>query len=108
MTKLKKILAVGLAATTLAIAFAPSAEARWRRGYHRGGGWGPGIAAGVVGGALLGAALAPRPVYGAPVYADPYYAAPVYAAPQVQCQREFTGYYSRSGRPRYNKVCYQY
>lgn len=111
MTKWKKMAAVGLAATTLAVAFAPEAEARWRR--HRGGWGGAGVAAGLVGGALLGAALAPRAAYGAPVYGQPYYGGSYYteptyyyAQPVTQCYNELVGY-RRSGRPLYQRVCYQ-
>lgn len=115
MVSFRKVAAVALTSLTLAVAFAPSAEAQYRRhgwgarpaggfvhraphyGYaHRGpryNGWHRGgmVAAGLLGGALLGAALAPRPVYAAPVYQD--------------CERELVGY-NRRGRPVYETVCY--
>lgn len=106
MAPLKKVVAVALTSLTLAMAFAPAAEAQYRRhgwgarpapGYayrgHRHNGWNRGgmVAAGLLGGALLGAALMPRPAYAAPVYQD--------------CEREFVGY-NRRGRPVYQTVCY--
>lgn len=63
MTALKKTLTAAAAALTLAVAFAPAAEAR----YHRHG-W---LAAGLVGGALIGSAFAARGHY-APVGAYEY------------------------------------
>lgn len=83
---LKKTALGALAAATLVGSLALSvtdASAHWRGRYYRGGGWGPGIAAGVVGGLALGA-LATRPYYYDPYYApapvyypeDPYYAPP--------------------------------
>jgi hypothetical protein len=61
----KKVVAVALAALTMAGTLAltsTEASAQWRRGY----GWGPGaVAAGVVGGLALGA-LAARPYYYGP------------------------------------------
>lgn len=107
MTNLKKIVAVGLTALTIGVAFADSAEAQWRRGYHRGGGWGRGgaVAAGVIGGALLGAAIAPR-AYGAPVYGAPAYGGPVYyTAPAPTCGRVFVGY-DAWGRAVYQRQCW--
>jgi hypothetical protein len=82
----KKASLSALAAATLMGTLAISttdASAQWRRHHYRGGGWGPGIAAGVVGGLALGA-LATRPYYYDPYYApapvyypdDPYYAPP--------------------------------
>ena len=88
MTRFTKIAAVALTSLTVATAFAPSAEARWR-GHHGGA-----IAAGVIGGALLGAMLA-RPAYAAPVYAESY----------EDCYRKHVGY-NRYGRPIYRTVCY--
>lgn len=68
-SKMKKTLAAGLAAATLAgtaIASATPASAQW--GWRGGYGWGgPAVAAGVVGGLALGA-LAARPYY----YGAPY------------------------------------
>jgi hypothetical protein len=76
--------AAAIIAGTLA-ATATDADAQWRR--HRGG-WGPGIAAGIIGGAIItGAILASRPRgyvvyegYGQPVYGPGCYWAsePVY------------------------------
>jgi hypothetical protein len=72
-----------LAATTIAVslsATAPDAFAQWRRGW----GWGPGFAAGVIGGAVIGGIIASRPpgyvVY--PGYAQPVYGAGCYWASQ--------------------------
>ncbi|MCC6887208.1 MAG: hypothetical protein IT536_01515 [Hyphomicrobiales bacterium] len=77
---------VGAAAIAGTLAVSVSdANAQWRRG---GWGWGPGIAAGIIGGAIIGSAIvASRPRgyvvyegYGQPVrYAGCYWAAePVY------------------------------
>lgn len=105
MTTFRKIAAIALTSLTLATTFATSAEAQYRRhgfrpapayshGYrpHRGNGWNRGgmVAAGLLGGALLGAAVAPR-----------YYSAPAYAS---DCYREHVGY-TRSGRPIYETIC---
>jgi hypothetical protein len=78
------LVAAATFASTLAIS-ASDANAQWRRG---GWGWGPGVAAGIIGGAIItGAILASRPRgyvvyegYGQPVrYAGCYWAAqPVY------------------------------
>ena len=90
MTTVKKIAAIALTSLTLAVAVAPSAEARpWRR--HHGGA----VAAGLFGAALLGTAvLASRPAYAAPVaYGDD------------ECYRKHVGYTSY-GRPIYRTVCY--
>jgi len=99
---MKKTLAALLAAATISLAFvgtATDASAYWRgRGWgggygwhggwhHRGWGWGPGVAAGVVGGAVIaGAIIAARPpgyvVYSA--YPEPLYGPGCYwAAPPV-------------------------
>ena len=65
--------AVAVAAMTL-VSTSSSADAYWRRGW----GWGPGIAAGLVGGAIIGGAIASSRYYGPPPgYA--YY--PAYAGP---------------------------
>ena len=52
------------AVATLVVSTASPALA-WR------GGWGPGIAAGLIGGAIVGGAIASsRPAYGGPVYVE--------------------------------------
>jgi hypothetical protein len=82
---LTALTAAGIIAGTL-VATMSEADAQWRR---RGGwGWGPGVAAGIIGGAIVtGAILASRPRgyvvyegYGAPVYNHGCYwaAEPVY------------------------------
>lgn len=115
---LKKTAAVGLAAMTIGLAFTEAADAQYRR-HHRGGGWGRGgaVAAGVIGGALLGAALAPRPSYAAPGYvyeeAPPVYYAPPRASrpvlvgvqPTRNC--EIRTYQDAYGRQFSQKVCPQ-
>jgi hypothetical protein len=65
---MKKTLMPLLAVAALAVATASPAQA-WR------GGWGPGIAAGVIGGAIIGGAIASSPYYypPAPYYAPGYY-----------------------------------
>lgn len=75
---MKKSLAALLAVSTIAITLLASAtdadaQRRWRRG--GGGGVAAGVAAGLVGAAIIGAATAPR--YG--------YAEPVYVAPRRTC-----------------------
>jgi hypothetical protein len=81
---MKKTLAGLLAAGTIAVTLsgtATDASAWWRRGW----GWGPGVAAGVIGGAIVaGAIIASRPpgyvVY--PGYAEPVYGPGCYWASQ--------------------------
>ena len=63
MTSFKKTLAAAAAALTMAVAFAPAAEAK----FHRNG-W---LAAGLIGGAVIGTTLAARGAYAAPGYAAP-------------------------------------
>lgn len=75
MTRTRSTLIAAAAALTMAVAFAPSAEARYGRNAA-------GIAAGVIGGALIAGALA-GPAYAAPVYGGPVYGAPVYGGPVV-------------------------
>ena len=80
---LTAVVAAAIIAGTLAMS-ATDASAQWRRGW----GWGPGVAAGIIGGAIItGAILASRPRgyvvyegYGQPVYgAGCYWASqPVY------------------------------
>lgn len=65
-----------LAVTTLAVTTASPAQA-WR------GWWGPGLAAGLIGGAIVGGAIATSPyVYGPGYYYGPGYG-PAYAAGPV-------------------------
>jgi hypothetical protein len=79
---MRKTLACVLVAATIAVSLAATAtdaSAWYRRGGWgwRGGYWGPGVAAGVIGGAVIaGAIIASRPA-GYVVY--PGYAQPVYA-----------------------------
>jgi hypothetical protein len=84
---MKKTLACVLATAAIAVSLATTdASAQWRRGWGwRGGHWGPGVAAGVIGGAVIaGAIIASRPrgyvVY--PGYAEPVYAPGCYWAAQ--------------------------
>jgi hypothetical protein len=63
MTSFKKTLAATAAALTLAVAFAPAAEARYGRN-----GW---LAAGLIGGAIVGTAIAAGSVHAAPGYYAP-------------------------------------
>jgi hypothetical protein len=80
MIDISKTVKSALAAVTLGavvVASVTPASAQWR-GHRGGGNWGPGIAAGVIGGLALGA-LATRPAYG---YGGGYgYAEPVYSEP---------------------------
>ena len=71
---MRKILTALVAAATIAaaaMATSGTAEAQWRRGW----GWGPGpFFGGLVAGAIIGGALAPRPYYYPPYgyYGPPY------------------------------------
>lgn len=113
MTFVKRLLAIGLTSLTLAITFAPAAEAQYRRhGFHPGygargpvvrgpvygyrgyrghryghRGWRGGNAAGAVAAGVLGAA-----VLGSIIAAQP------------SCYRELAGY-DRRGRPFYHDIC---
>lgn len=91
--QLKKMMGGTLAAVTLAgslVAFAPSAEAQYRRHYHRGGNGGA-VAAGVVGGLALGALAAGA--YASPGYAAPAYGyGPAYRDCYFTTQRAWDGY----------------
>jgi hypothetical protein len=60
---MKKTLLALAAVATLAVSTASPALA-WRGGW----GWGPGIAAGVIGGAIVGSAIASSPYYYGPGY----------------------------------------
>lgn len=65
MTSFKKTLTVAAAALTMAVAFTPSAEARWgRNGF---------LAAGLIGGVIVGSAIAANaaPGYYAPAAYGP-------------------------------------
>src|SRR6516225_4927310 len=81
---MKRMLAVLLMSATIGLTFAATttnASAYWRRGW----GWGPGVAAGIVGGAVIaGAIIASRPpgyvVY--PGYAQPVHGPGCYWASQ--------------------------
>ena len=87
---MRKSLTAVVAAATIAgpLAVATTdASAQWRGRW----GWGPGLAAGIVGGAIIAGALGSRPYYygyyaPGPVYYDYYAPAPAYydyyAAPQ--------------------------
>ncbi|MDO8401475.1 MAG: hypothetical protein Q7T45_27075 [Bradyrhizobium sp.] len=74
---MKKTFAAFVAAATIAGALVtamPAAQAQHRH-YHGGGGGGAGLAAGLIGGAIIGGAIAAsRPAYAvpAPVYVDDY------------------------------------
>jgi hypothetical protein len=88
---MKKTLMALAAVITLAVATASPAQA-WR------GWWGPGLAAGVIGGAIVGGAIANSPYYYGPGYYGagyPYYGPP-YAGPYGPCywqrQRFWDGY----------------
>ncbi|MCZ8261872.1 MAG: hypothetical protein O9333_17295 [Beijerinckiaceae bacterium] len=63
MNTFKKTLAATAAALTMAVAFAPAAEAK----FHRNG-W---LAAGLIGGAVIGTAIAANNAHAAPVYHAP-------------------------------------
>jgi hypothetical protein len=89
---MKKTLMALAAVTTLAVATASPAQA-WR------GGWGPGIAAGVIGGAIIGGAIANSPYYYGPGYYGagyPGYYGPPYTGAYGPCywqtQRFWNGY----------------
>lgn len=71
---MKKTLMALVAVATLAVATASPALA-WR------GGWGPGLAAGLIGGAIVGGAIASSPYYYGPGYGyyGPGYYPPGYA-----------------------------
>jgi len=62
--------AVATIAGSLAIAM-PAAQAQYHHHHHGGGGVGAGLAAGLLGGAIIGGAIASsRPAYGGPVYVE--------------------------------------
>ena len=104
--------ALGLAA--MLAASATPASAQWR-GHRYGGGWGPGIAAGVIGGFAIGALAAGANrgyAYGPPVYAEPqpYYPAVGYADQGYApiCHKEWRPQFRADGeyiRDRLVRVC---
>jgi len=78
---MRKTLMALAAVAALAISTASPAQA-WRGGW----GWGPGLAAGLIGGAIIGGAIASSPYYYGPGYYGPgYYGyyGPGYAAGPV-------------------------
>jgi|SRR5579864_5854018 len=99
---MRKTLLALAAVATVAFATASPANA-WR------GGWGPGLAAGLIGGAIIGGAIASSPYYG-PGYYGPgpyYYGGPAYVGgPGYDCywqrQRFWDGY---GWRVRNVRVC---
>jgi hypothetical protein len=97
---MRKILIAAAAVATLAVSTASPALA-WR------GGWGPGLAAGLIGGAIVGGAIASSPYYYGPGYGyydgpGPYYAG-AYGPCGWQRQRYWDGY---GWRIRNVRVCY--
>lgn len=69
----KSLLALAAVATLAISAVSPA---------HAGGGWwGPGVAAGVIGGAIVGGAIASSPYYYGPGYYGPGYYPPAYYGP---------------------------
>jgi len=104
---MKKTL-IALAAVAALTAATASPALAWR------GGWGPGLAAGIIGGAIVGGAIANSPYYGpgyyGPGYYGPgpyYYGSPAYVGGPVgpcywQRQRFWDGY---GWRARSVRVC---
>ena len=95
---MKKTLMALAAVAMLAVSTASPALA-WR------GGWGPGLAAGLIGGAIVGGAIASSPYYYGPGYG--YYGGPAYVGGPVdacywQHQRFWDGY---AWRVRNVRVC---
>lgn len=103
---MKRLLTAGAAAALIAatlMAATTDASAQWRRGW----GWGPGLAAGIVGGAIIGGALA-RPWYAYPpppgwayypAYAEPVPTPGCYWA-RVPIRDPYGNVISWRGRPR--------
>jgi hypothetical protein len=115
-TAMKKTVLALVAAATIgftSLAAPSQAEAHWR-----GGGWGPGIAGGLVGAAVIGglasSAYAYGPGYGgypaygyydngyAPVYYGTSYYAPAYYGPRYR--RVIRPAYAYYGGPRYHRI----
>jgi hypothetical protein len=97
---MKKTLMAVVAVATLAVSMASPAYA-WR------GGWGPGVAAGLLGGAIIGGAIAsshpyPYGYYGPGYYEPGYYAGGPYGPCYWQRQRFWDGY---AWRVRSIRVC---
>jgi hypothetical protein len=103
---MRKIVLALAAVATIAVSTASPALA-WR------GGWGPGVAAGLIGGAIVGGAIASSPYYYGPGYYGPGYYGPGYAPAYVggpygggpcywQRQRFWDGY---AWRVRNVRVC---
>ena len=75
---MRKLLTAAAAAATIAVIVAgtaTNADAYWRRGW----GWGPGLAAGLVGGAIIGGAIASSRYHAPPPPGWAYY--PAYGEP---------------------------
>ena len=112
-TLLRKTLTGAVTALSLgAMVVATASPAAAWGGRRFGGGWGygPGIAAGVLGGLALGAIVAgsSHPAYAAPVSAEPAYAPPVAYEPDGYCHREWRPVYRADGaylRDRQVRVC---
>ena len=101
---LTAVAAVATGAVILA-STATNAEAYWRRGW----GWGPGIAAGLVGGAILGSAIASSRYY-APPPGYVYYPAYAEPLPEPDCYWARSPIYDPAGnvvgwRARPRMVC---
>jgi hypothetical protein len=104
---MKRLLTMTVAAATIAVSLVASAgdaDARWR---GRGGGFGAGIAAGILGGAIIGGAIAssryhapPPPGYAYyPAYDEPVPAEDCYWA-RVPVYNAYGDVISWRGRPR--------
>ncbi|MGH6678642.1 MAG: hypothetical protein ACREDL_06845 [Bradyrhizobium sp.] len=95
---MKKTLMALAAVATLAVSTASPALAR----HYHGRGWGPGLAAGLLGGAIIGGAIAASPYYYGPgyyygpAYYPGYYAPAPYGGPVGPCywrrERFWNGY----------------
>jgi hypothetical protein len=103
MTRLLTAAAAVATSAVILAGTATSADAQWRRGW----GWGPGIAAGLVGGAIIGGAIASSRYYAPPPPGYAYY--PAYAEPvpgpdcywaRVPVRDPYGNVVGWSGRPR--------